>query len=51
METWTKHITGASTLLQLRGKEQLNTALGRSVFYYLRGQAVERLFSVPKPPS
>ena len=40
METWTRHITGASALLQLRGKEQLRTPVGYHLFIHLRTQVV-----------
>lgn len=49
METWTKHISGATTLLQLRGKEQLNTPLRRHLFYYLRGQCITNCIQAHKP--
>ena len=48
METWTKHITGATTLLQLRVKEQLNNPLGRHLFYYLRGQCITNCIQAHK---
>ncbi|KAH6720846.1 hypothetical protein BKA61DRAFT_471346 [Leptodontidium sp. MPI-SDFR-AT-0119] len=40
METWTRHITGASALLQLRGKEQLRTPIGYHLFIHLRTQVI-----------
>jgi hypothetical protein len=33
-----EHISGATTLLELRGKQQLDTAVGRSLFSYLCAQ-------------
>lgn len=44
METWTRHITGASALLQLRGKEQLRTPIGYHLFIHLRTQVVSVKF-------
>lgn len=40
METWTRHITVASALLQLRDKEQLRTPIGYHLFIHLRTQVV-----------
>lgn len=40
METWTKHVTGATALIQLRGKEQLRTSIGYRLFIYIRSQVV-----------
>ncbi|PVH77619.1 hypothetical protein DL98DRAFT_495253 [Cadophora sp. DSE1049] len=40
METWTRHITGASALLQVRGKEQLSTPIGYRLFIHLRTQII-----------
>ncbi|XMA11897.1 hypothetical protein WAI453_004688 [Rhynchosporium graminicola] len=40
METWERHITGASALLQLRGKEQLRTLIGYHLFIHLRTQVI-----------
>lgn len=40
MDAWTKHITGAAALVQLRGKEQLRTPLGYYIFVHLRAQVV-----------
>jgi hypothetical protein len=35
MRAWLEHISGATTLLELRGKQQLDTEVGRSLFAYL----------------
>jgi hypothetical protein len=36
METWTKHTTGATTLMQLRGKKKLLNKTGHLLFVHLR---------------
>lgn len=43
MESWTKHISGAAALLNLRGKQQLKTFIGHQLFVNLRGQVVSSL--------
>jgi hypothetical protein len=43
MEAWTKHITGATALMQLRGKQALKTPLGYQMFIHLRVQVVSWL--------
>jgi hypothetical protein len=35
MRAWLKHISGATALLELRGKQQLDTEVGRRLFAYL----------------
>lgn len=35
MRAWLEHISGATTLLELRGKQQLDTEVGRRLFAYL----------------
>jgi hypothetical protein len=48
MQSWTKHISGAAALLNLRGKQRLQTAVGHQLFVNLRAQVVsfpERPFS------
>lgn len=40
MQSWTKHISGAAALLNLRGKQQLQTAVGHQLFVNLRAQVV-----------
>jgi hypothetical protein len=40
MDSWTKHISGATALLVLRGKQQLSTPVGREMFTNLRTQVV-----------
>ncbi len=47
METWTKHITGATALLKLRGKEPLTTPLGYALFVQVKTQSVS-LFCLSK---
>ncbi|KAM3071779.1 hypothetical protein ACMFMG_009639 [Clarireedia jacksonii] len=51
MESWTKHIVGASSLLQLRGKSCVENKIGHSIFINLRAQivtnSVQRHVSVP----
>ncbi|PMD37099.1 hypothetical protein L207DRAFT_569178 [Hyaloscypha variabilis F] len=51
METWTKHIDGAAALMQMRGKQRLQTPLGCHLFKQLRAQVVikciHRQTSVP----
>ncbi|CZR55859.1 related to negative acting factor [Phialocephala subalpina] len=40
METWTKHINGAVTLMQLRGFDSLRTPVGYHLFKQLRTQVI-----------
>ncbi|RAL62146.1 hypothetical protein DID88_002630 [Monilinia fructigena] len=40
MQSWTKHIIGASSLMQLRGKQCLETSIGRNLFIHLRAQVI-----------
>jgi hypothetical protein len=40
VEPLNKHIAGAEALLQLRGKQQLETVLGRNLFAQVRAQVV-----------
>ena len=40
MTAWENHIAGATTLLKIRGKEQLQTELGRRLFFSVRNQIV-----------
>ncbi|QSZ32375.1 hypothetical protein DSL72_001949 [Monilinia vaccinii-corymbosi] len=40
MQSWTKHIIGASSLMQLRGKQCLETPIGRNLFLHLRAQVI-----------
>ena len=53
MRAWLKHISGATALLELRGKQQLDTEVGRRLFAYLCTQIAN--FSVlrrqPIPPT
>ena len=42
MDAWTKHVTGAASLLDFRGKEQLETEIGRQLFVHLRSQVVSK---------
>ena len=45
METWTKHIDGAAALMQMRGKQRLQTPLGCHLFKQLRAQVVSKIYS------
>jgi hypothetical protein len=38
LKNWLRHVQGASTLLELRGKDQLRTELGCQLLEYLRTQ-------------
>jgi hypothetical protein len=38
MRAWLEHISGATALLELRGKQQLDTEVGRSLFAYVCAQ-------------
>lgn len=40
MESWTKHVNGAAALVNLRGKQQLQSPIGHQLFVNLRGQVV-----------
>lgn len=40
METWSKHISGASALMQLRGKQTLRTLIGYQLFNQFRTQVI-----------
>lgn len=40
LRAWTKHIRGAIAMLQLRGKEQLESLVGRQLFVQWRSQIV-----------
>ena len=40
IRTWTKHIRGAIALLQLRGKTQLESPVGRQIFLQWRSQVL-----------
>ena len=42
MRDWLKHIKGASALLELRGKGQLKSELGRRLFEHLRTQILQQ---------
>jgi hypothetical protein len=48
MESLNKHVSGAEALLQLRGKQQLETVLGRDLFAHIRAQVVGSYVSTPK---
>ncbi|KAF1846029.1 uncharacterized protein K460DRAFT_338880 [Cucurbitaria berberidis CBS 394.84] len=37
IQAWAKHVVGACTLLNLRGKEQFETSIGRRVFHQFYG--------------
>jgi hypothetical protein len=40
MSAWARHIQGASSLVQLRGKQQLHYRVGHEIFVQLRAQVV-----------
>jgi hypothetical protein len=40
MSAWARHIQGASSLVQIRGKQQLRHRVGHELFMQLRGQVV-----------
>lgn len=45
MKSLNKHVNGAEALLQLRGKQQLETVLGRDLFAHIRTQVVSSYIS------
>ncbi|KAJ3489369.1 hypothetical protein NLG97_g6010 [Lecanicillium saksenae] len=45
MLAWSSHIEGAIKLVQNRGREQLNTSLGRDIFVTVRTQQIIHSFS------
>jgi hypothetical protein len=49
MRAWLSHIKGAAALLELRGKRQLETELGRRLFTHLRTQIVNFCILCRKP--
>ncbi|TAQ91109.1 hypothetical protein B7494_g534 [Chlorociboria aeruginascens] len=53
MKSWTQHISGAASLLNLRGKQQLRTPVGHSLFLHLRSQLLVNCLQrrVPVPDS
>lgn len=40
MDAWTRHITGATAILKLRGKRKLSTQIGRGLFIHHRSQVI-----------
>jgi hypothetical protein len=44
--SWTQHIKGATSILRLRGEEQLHTQIGRQLFIQLRSQVVCHIVSI-----
>ncbi|KAK0507284.1 hypothetical protein JMJ35_010322 [Cladonia borealis] len=40
LRSWTNHIHGAKAIARIRGREQLQSPLGRQIFSYLRNQLV-----------
>ncbi|KAJ8059008.1 hypothetical protein OCU04_011988 [Sclerotinia nivalis] len=52
MQSWTKHIIGASSLMQLRGKQCLENPIGRHLFLHLRTQVITNCLQrhVSTPP-
>jgi hypothetical protein len=49
MRAWLKHISGATALLELRGKQQLDTEIGRRLFAHLLTQIVNFCILRRKP--
>lgn len=49
MRAWLKHIGGATALLELRGKQQLDTEVGRRLFAHVRTQIVNFCLLRRKP--
>lgn len=45
MRSWKNHVQGATSLLELRGEEQLNSESGLEMFTLVRLQNVGRLCS------
>jgi hypothetical protein len=48
MEKWTSHVYGASTLLELRGQNELQSPEGLKLFIQLRFQIVSFLTHTPE---
>jgi hypothetical protein len=48
MESLNKHVSGAEALLELRGKQQLETVVGRDLFAHVRAQVVSSYVSTLK---
>ncbi|KAJ5491355.1 hypothetical protein N7539_002922 [Penicillium diatomitis] len=46
IDQWTRHITGATALLHLRGPDQLKTEIGLRLFLHLRYQISNRLIMI-----
>ena len=49
MRAWLKHINGAATLLELRGRNQFSTEIGRRLFTQVRTQVVNFCIMTRKP--
>jgi hypothetical protein len=46
LRLWTQHTKGATSLLRLRGEEQLHTGVGRRLFVQLRSQVVSHTYPI-----
>ena len=53
MRSWLKHISGATALIELRGKQQLDSQLGLRLFSHLRSQIIAHCLQTrnPVPPT
>lgn len=40
LKSWANHIHGAEAIARIRGREQLQSPMGRQIFCYLRNQLV-----------
>ena len=40
LKSWANHIHGAEAIARIRGREQLQSPMGRQIFSYLRNQLV-----------
>jgi len=49
MRSWLTHIKGATALLEMRGEEQLDSELGRSLFVQARTQVVAGCYQTRSP--
>ena len=49
IESWTKHLLGATAIMQLRGKDKLQTPIGYNLFVQLRTQIVRQSMHSRQP--
>ena len=49
MKSWANHIRGATAIAQIRGREQLQTDIGRAMFAHLRTQIVRITYQSKTP--